>query len=224
MLVSAHRCGGAADPAYDNTPAGVRYAASIGADYVEFDVRRTADGRLVCRHDPVDSATYAEVAAGGVVDLDDLLAAVAETGLGAHVDLKGTEAGDWALAVAERCAATLDLHRVVFTTGSATAAAALARWAETRADDEGPGPLVGLTVGGSTRTCGCRRRCGPGSVSSTRRVAGGPAARTCWSPTTCWPGCGCCAGPGVATSGCWCGRPTHRAWWPRRCGTRGSGC
>ena len=150
MLVSAHRCGGAADPAYDNTPAGVRYAASIGADYVEFDVRRTADGRLVCRHDPVDSATYAEVAAAGVVDLDDLLAALAETGLGAHVDLKGTEAGDWALAVAERCAATLDLHRVVFTTGSATAAAALARWAETRADDEGPGPLVGLTVGGST--------------------------------------------------------------------------
>ena len=121
----------------------MRYAASIGADYVEFDVRRTADGRLVCRHDPVDSATYAEVAAAGVVDLEDLLATLAETGLGAHVDLKGTEAGDWALAVAERCAATLDLHRVVFTTGSATAAAALAA-----------GPRPARTTRGPARSSG----------------------------------------------------------------------
>jgi hypothetical protein len=32
VLISAHRCGGLMDPAYDNTPAGVRYDASNGAD------------------------------------------------------------------------------------------------------------------------------------------------------------------------------------------------
>ena len=82
VLISAHRCGGAVDPAYDNTPAGVRYAASIGADYVEFDVRRAADGSLVCSHDPVDDPT-------GRPGVDEVLAEVAACGLGAHVDLKG---------------------------------------------------------------------------------------------------------------------------------------
>src|SRR5688572_11947272 len=77
VLVSAHRCGGAVDPAYDNTPAGVRYAASIGADYVEFDVRRAADGSLVCSHDPADDPA-------GLPDVDEVLAEVAACGLGAH--------------------------------------------------------------------------------------------------------------------------------------------
>src|SRR5688500_1870522 len=92
VLISAHRCGGAERAAYDNSPAGVRHAAEIGADYVEFDVRRTDDGALVCRHDPLGTATHAELSAAGVADLDDVLDAVAETGLGAHVDLKGGSA------------------------------------------------------------------------------------------------------------------------------------
>ena len=128
----------------------MRYAASIGADYVEFDVRRTSDGTLVCRHDPVGSATAAELAAAGVPALDDVLAAVARHGLGAHVDVKGPDAGDWAVAVAERCAEALDLGRVVFTTGSGRAAASLARWAESHPGPDGSSAMVGLTLGGST--------------------------------------------------------------------------
>lgn len=139
VLISAHRCGGAVDPAYDNTPAGVRYAASIGADYVEFDVRRAADGSLVCSHDPVDDPA-------GRPDVDAVLAEVAACGLGAHVDLKGPGVDEWAEELADRCAGVLDLGRVVFTTGNGRAAAVLARWAEAH---EGLA-LVGLTVGQST--------------------------------------------------------------------------
>lgn len=141
VLVSAHRCGGVGHPTRDNTPEGVRWTASIGADYVEFDVRRAADGRLVCRHDPVGADEPAPA-------LDELLAAVAAAGLGAHVDLKGTDVAAWCRDAAERCAEALDLSRVVFTTGSARAAALLTRWAEERPDGA---PYVGLTVGGSTR-------------------------------------------------------------------------
>lgn len=129
------------DPAYDNTPAGVRWAASIGADYVEFDVRRAGDGTLVCGHDPVDDPADAPAL------LDDLLEAVAEAGLGAHVDLKGRDAGDWAVEVARRCATVLDETLVVYTTGSGAAASDLARWTA----EHDSKALVGLTIGGSTR-------------------------------------------------------------------------
>ena len=128
------------DPAYDNSPAGVRYAASIGADYVEFDVRRAGDGTLVCSHDPVDRADRARTT------LDEMLAAVAESGLGAHVDLKGADCAEWAVDVARRCADVLDETLVVYTTGDNRAAADLARWTK---DHDSPA-LVGLTIGGST--------------------------------------------------------------------------
>ena len=130
MLISAHRC---------NTPEAVRQAAQVGADYAEFDVRRAGDGTLVCSHDPVPDATDRPV-------LGDVLSAVTESGLGAHVDLKGPDAGEWAEELAEQCADALDLGQVVFTTGNAQAAASLARWAEAH---DAP-PLVGLTVGQST--------------------------------------------------------------------------
>ena len=142
VLISAHRCGGATDPAYDNSPAGVRWAASIGADYVEFDVRRAGDGALVCSHDPVeDGGDHA------TANLADVLAAVAEAGLGAHVDLKGPDVVEWAVDAARQCAGVLDETLVVYTTGHAKAASALARWTE---EHDSPA-LVGLTVGSSTR-------------------------------------------------------------------------
>ena len=142
VLVSAHRCGGKVDPAYDNSPAGVRYAAAIGADYVEFDVRRAGDGTLVCSHDPVDRPGR-----GGRRGLDELLAAVAEAGLGAHVDLKGPDCREWAteLARALRRAARRDPRRLHDRRRGR--GLDLARWAE---DHDSPA-LVGLTVGGSTR-------------------------------------------------------------------------
>ena len=144
VLISAHRCGGAVDPAYDNSPAGVRYAAGVGVDYVEFDVRRAADGTLVCSHDPVTDAAEAPAR------LEELLAVVAETGLGAHVDLKGPDADAWAVEVARRCAEVLDETLVVYTTGNGAAAAGLARWTE----EHGSPALVGLTVGSGTRHLG----------------------------------------------------------------------
>jgi glycerophosphoryl diester phosphodiesterase len=136
VLISAHRC---------NSAEAVREAAEVGADYAEFDVRRAGDGTLVCSHDAVRDA-----GGGGAASLDDVLAAVAAWGLGAHVDLKGPDAEEWAAELAERCADHLDLDRVVFTTGRAPAAALLARWSEARDADPRIGPLVGLTVGQST--------------------------------------------------------------------------
>jgi glycerophosphoryl diester phosphodiesterase len=130
VLISAHRC---------NTPDAVRSAASIGADYAEFDVRRAGDGTLVCSHDPAADASR-------VPRVEEVLAAVAECGLGAHVDLKGPDAGEWAEELADRCAGAMDLDCVVFTTGNERAAAQLARWAEAHHVP----PLVGLTVGQST--------------------------------------------------------------------------
>ena len=126
---------------------------------MEFDVRRTSDDAFVCSHDavvaglPIDSSTRDQLraVAPDLVDLDDVLDAVAETGLGAHVDLKGGSAvADWAVAAAEVCAKRLDTGRMVLTTGSARAATALAGWAEAHRGADGALPLVGLTVGGST--------------------------------------------------------------------------
>ena len=47
--ISAHRGGSEAAPG--GTYDAYRHAVGIGADYVEFDVRRTADGELVVYHD-----------------------------------------------------------------------------------------------------------------------------------------------------------------------------
>lgn len=49
-LIIAHR--GAASPARENTLEAFRKAIDLGADMIEFDVRRTGDGRLVIHHDP----------------------------------------------------------------------------------------------------------------------------------------------------------------------------
>ena len=49
MLVLAHR--GANRLAPENTVAGHGRAVELGADGVELDVHRTADGALVVRHD-----------------------------------------------------------------------------------------------------------------------------------------------------------------------------
>ena len=61
-LVIAHR--GAPREAPENTPAAFEAAIALGADAVEFDVRRTADGELVVHHNasrrgvPVSMLTY----------------------------------------------------------------------------------------------------------------------------------------------------------------------
>ena len=50
-LVVAHRGASAAHPP-GNTVAAFAAAVALGADWVELDVRLTADGALVVHHDP----------------------------------------------------------------------------------------------------------------------------------------------------------------------------
>lgn len=57
-LISAHRGGAGDDPALENTLIAFERAIAAGCDFVEFDVRRTCDDRLVVTHD-----------AAGVADL-----------------------------------------------------------------------------------------------------------------------------------------------------------
>jgi glycerophosphoryl diester phosphodiesterase len=98
-LISAHRgsCG------VPGLPATERYgrAIGLGVDYVELDVRRTADGLLVNYHDdltpsghPMSSRTYADLKAelgAELLTIEELLDVIAGR-VGLHVDLK--EPGD----------------------------------------------------------------------------------------------------------------------------------
>jgi glycerophosphoryl diester phosphodiesterase len=84
-LVVAHR--GAWDPAPQNSLAAFRHAIDVGADGIELDVRRSADGRLVVVHDPrvglravgrMDTATLrGRMSPGQAPSLADVLTAVA---------------------------------------------------------------------------------------------------------------------------------------------------
>lgn len=100
----AHR--GASRFAPENTPEAMREAAARGATDVEVDVNMTADGVLLAVHDGVvaggevrwiSQMTEAEVrsavasgddASSGPARLDDVLAVVAEVGLGVYLDVK----------------------------------------------------------------------------------------------------------------------------------------
>ena len=65
LRIGGHR--GAPDVAPENTLAGFEAARAIGVDYLEMDVRRSADGVLVLMHDPtVDRTTNGH---GAVTDL-----------------------------------------------------------------------------------------------------------------------------------------------------------
>ena len=127
-LVSAHRC---------LTREDIEAAIALGADYVEFDVQRCADGSLVLLHDPVDVAppgtlTYAEAL--------DLLAGRAR----AHLDLKivGGEVPAVAQAVAR-----LGTDRLLVTTLEDEGVRVVRAWAEA----EGHDLLVGLSLGRGLR-------------------------------------------------------------------------
>lgn len=89
-LVIAHRGASAAFP--ENTVAAFEGARALGADWVELDVRRTADGALVVVHDVA-------LAGGGLVkdtvraDLDALVPSLADAldacaGMGVNIEIK----------------------------------------------------------------------------------------------------------------------------------------
>ena len=78
----------------ENTPSAFQAAAAEGANWVELDARRSADGVAVVYHDgctpdgvPVVQRTARELAASGVHALAQVLAALPE-GLGANIEVK----------------------------------------------------------------------------------------------------------------------------------------
>jgi glycerophosphoryl diester phosphodiesterase len=142
-LISAHRgsCG------IRGLPAAERYdrAIKLGVDYVELDVRRTADGLLVNYHDDVtpsgratSSLTYAEMKAefgADLLTLAELLDVVAGR-VGLHVDLK--EPGDQG-DIVQMLFAHKARARFVVTTGDVESIRAV--------KDRFPEVQAGLTLG-----------------------------------------------------------------------------
>jgi glycerophosphoryl diester phosphodiesterase len=172
VLVSAHRCGyaelgtGSVDRRFENTLVGLAHSVAIGADYVEFDVRRCADGTFVVAHDPEVGPDDDRIAikrigwdelqrrAPAVLRLSQFLEGLAPTGVGAHVDMKFAtppkqrEAGHvWEHDLLEVLVGSLDPAKIIMTTGNGDATAAMRDWVEAR----GLPVLVGLSIGASVR-------------------------------------------------------------------------
>lgn len=145
-LVSAHRGGAGDDRAYENTLTAFRSAIEAGADYVEFDVRLTADRRAVLFHDDlvgeegprsISAHRYDELADVHLVDLDVMLALVAGR-VGAHVDLKvrGEE-----VRLVEHIVGVLGVDNVIITTAEDSSVRRIRRWSRVHQ----PELLVGLS-------------------------------------------------------------------------------
>jgi glycerophosphoryl diester phosphodiesterase len=123
--ISAHR--GGSESAPPGTYDAYRSALAIGADWLEFDVRRTADGGLVAFHDPeagrgrpVASLTYADLcrlADYEVPTVTGVLRLLAGSA-GAHIDLKES---DCLAAVVTAALSVLEPGRMIVTTGDEAA-------------------------------------------------------------------------------------------------------
>ena len=125
-LVIGHRGASAAHP--ENTLVAFAGAAALGADWVELDVRRTADGELVVHHDATlpDGRVIVETSSGDlpptVAALAAALAVCAAHDLGVNIEIKSdpTEPDfDDTYVVAERVAETLAAMPATRSDGSA---------------------------------------------------------------------------------------------------------
>lgn len=99
MLVIGHR--GAAGLAPENTPLSFRKAINLGVEWIEFDVRKTADNKIVVFHDPtLERVTNGK---GRVCDytLVELLThfCVGDISLNAHISTLGTVLRDFGVRV-----------------------------------------------------------------------------------------------------------------------------
>ncbi|GAA4126015.1 hypothetical protein GCM10022215_35010 [Nocardioides fonticola] len=128
VLVSAHRC---------NDRALIERAIDLGADYVEFDLVREGDA-VVVAHDPGSS---------GTIGYPDVLALLAASACGVHLDLKfGTATHALEVEVVEAALAAVGVERLVVTTGRERVIRHLRDWADTRGQ-----PLrLGLSLGTDT--------------------------------------------------------------------------
>lgn len=169
VLVSAHRCGYAelgTVGGHEDPLAGIAHSAKVGADFCEFDVRRCADGTFVIAHD-ADGGTGDESClisglgwpelrdrAPGVCTLDELLAALESSGLGAHVDIKFRTPADawkagarWEAEVIAAVTSRLDPSTVVVTSGIRRTTSTIRAWAR---EHDSP-VVVALSIGGTVR-------------------------------------------------------------------------
>ena len=169
VLVSAHRCGYAelgTVGGHEDPLAGIAHSAKVGADYCEFDVRRCADGTFVVSHDAdggtgddtcvIAELTWPEVRdrAPGVCTLDDLLAALETSGLGAHVDMKfRTPAEAWRSGAPGRPTRSRPSRPGSTPPGSSSPVASSARTTAVRtwAEEHDVPVVVALSIGGSVR-------------------------------------------------------------------------
>jgi glycerophosphoryl diester phosphodiesterase len=142
--ISAHRGGSETAPA--ETYDAYRAALESGAYYLEFDVRRTADGTLVASHQArfgrerdISALTYATVCdlAGHEVPKIAALLRLLAGRAAAHVDLKEPECAD---AVVELALSLVDPADIVVTTREAAVVHALKQ--------RYPAVPGGLTMGG----------------------------------------------------------------------------
>jgi glycerophosphoryl diester phosphodiesterase len=120
-LVVGHRGASAARP--ENTVEAFRHARHLGADWVELDVRRTADGTLVVHHDAVlaDGRVIVELVAADLPESVAPFAAALDacTGMGVNVEIKNDrrdpdfdDADEAAVAVADLLVAEADAGRI----------------------------------------------------------------------------------------------------------------
>ncbi|MER5434449.1 glycerophosphodiester phosphodiesterase family protein [Streptomyces sp. NPDC002588] len=168
--VSAHRggserCGPATLAAYED-------ALASGAEYAEFDIRRTADGVLVVHHDaraggrggpPLHRITHAELcrrAGHPVPAVEDVMALVAGRLIG-HLDLKET---GYEHAVIDRAVALLGRDGFVATTLEDRSVAAITR--------AFPGVRTALSLGRDRQEVGAARLPGTraGELFPVRRL------------------------------------------------------
>lgn len=147
VLVSAHRGGAADDRSAQNTLAAFETAIASGCDYVEFDVRLTADGQPVIFHDDeidddsvlrsISRHRHDEFSVSRLVDLDDVLALIRGR-IRAHVDLKvrGDE-----IVLVQQIIDALGTDQVIITTAEDSSVRRIRRWSRQHA----PELLVGLS-------------------------------------------------------------------------------
>jgi glycerophosphoryl diester phosphodiesterase len=168
--ISAHRGGG--DTARSDTYEAYRSALKAGAEYVEFDVRRTSDGTLVAFHPArlgwgraVAALSYAklcDLAGYEVPRMAELMQLLAGRAVG-HVDLKETSGAD---VIVRHAVEVLGPDGFIVTTGEDAVVTVLKR--------RFPAVPVGLSIGGDTAEAtafAVRRLCSPGLSRLDRVVA-----------------------------------------------------
>ena len=146
-LVSAHRGGSGDDHSAQNTLVAFEEAIAQGCDYVEFDVRLTADGRPVIFHDDeIDDNSvvlsiarhrYEEFSEERLVDLDAVLALIRGR-IRAHVDLK---VRGYEVHLVKQIVDALGTDRAIITTAEDSSVRRIRRWSKQYAPDL----LVGLS-------------------------------------------------------------------------------